>query len=135
MKASRGFTLIEVAIALAIVGIGVTTVLQLFSGGLRMEGIASSHAKAVIYARGLLDDILARPEILPGADQGKYDDGYHWERRVRQAPELTDHTSDLQTQSELTMYELEVTVLWPSSADREGTYTLRTLRVGPRPPE
>jgi general secretion pathway protein I len=135
MRASRGFTLIEVAIALAIVGIGVTTVLQLFSGGLRMEAGASTRAKAVIYARGLLDDVMARSEMVPGADQGRFNDGYHYERRVRLAPEATDQTSDLDVQSEIAMYEIEVTVLWPRDETREGTYTLRTLRVGQRPPQ
>jgi prepilin-type N-terminal cleavage/methylation domain-containing protein len=33
----RGFTLIEVAIAMAIVGVGVVTVLEIFSGALRTE--------------------------------------------------------------------------------------------------
>ena len=136
MKSSRGFTLIEVAIALAIVGIGVTTVLQLFSGGLRMEYSATTRAKAVLYARALFDDVMARSEILPTADQGRFTDGYHYERRIRLAPETTDQTSDLDVQSELAMYEIEVTVLWPSADPRrEGTYTLKTLRVAPKPPE
>src|SRR6266404_2579663 len=36
-RGARGFTLLEVAIALAILGVGVVTVLELFSAGLRME--------------------------------------------------------------------------------------------------
>ncbi len=135
MRRAGGFTLVEVAIALAIVGVGVTTVLQLFSGGLRMEGAASTRTKAVLYARAVFDDTLAHTEILPMADQGRFADGYRWERRVRLAPEYTDKTKDLDVQSELAMYEIEVTVLWPRDEVREGTYTLRTLRVGPPPPE
>ena len=134
-RSPHGFTLVEVAIALAIVGIGVTTVLQLFSGGLNMEAAATTRAKAVIYARGLYDDVMARPEIQPGADQGRYTDGYRWERKIRMAPEYMDKSGDLDVQSELTMYEIDVTVLWARDETREGFYKLRTLRVGPRPPE
>ena len=32
------------------------------------------------------------------------------------------------------MFEIEVSVLWPQTADREGVYTVRTLRVAPSPP-
>ncbi len=41
-----GFTLIEVVIALALLGIGLTVILELFSGGLRLA--RTSAAKAVL---------------------------------------------------------------------------------------
>ena len=41
---------------------------------------------------------------------------------------------ELDVKSEITLFEIEVSVLWPQTADREGVYTIRTLRVGPSPP-
>jgi general secretion pathway protein I len=129
-----GFTLLEVAVALAILGVGVVTVLELFSAALRMETAAGVRARAVTYAVALLDQTVARPDMKPESDQGQYDDGFRWERTIREAPELTDSTDDeLQFQSAVTMYEIEVSVLWPQTESREGVYTLRTLRAGPRP--
>src|SRR5262249_35838357 len=86
----RGVTLLEVAIALAILGGGGVTVLELFSAALRMESGAATRARAVVYARGLLDQTMALSEIRPGNDRGRFDDTYHWEVSVREAPEYTD---------------------------------------------
>jgi len=131
---SAGFTLLEVAIALAILGIGVVTVLELFSGALRMETAAGTRARAVIYARGLLDQTLTVSEVRAASDSGQFDNGYRWERMIRDAPEFTDQgDEDLGVQSEITLFEIEVSVLWPQSADREGVYTIHTLRLAPRP--
>lgn len=131
---ARGFTLLEVAVALAILGVGVVTVLELFSAGLRMASGAGTRAHAVVYARGLLDQTMALPEIRPGSDRGRFDDTFHWEVVVREAPEYTDRKDkhDLDVKSDLLMYEIEVSVLWPQSAAREGVYTIRTLRLAPR---
>jgi len=146
---AAGFTLLEVAIALAIVGVGVVTVLELFSAGLRMEGRAGTRAHAVVYARGLLDETFALPELKSGNGHGQYDDGYRWEWSIREAPEYTEgdrkeaglgnlkaKDRDFKTHDspadELTLYEVEVSVSWPESASREGVYTIRTLRVAPR---
>lgn len=129
-----GFTLLEVAVALAIMGVGVVTVLELFSGALRMETAAGTRARAVIFARGLLDQTLTVPEVRAASDRGQFDNGYRWERTIREAPEYTDQgDKDLDVESQLTLFEIEVSVLWPQAAGREGVYTIRTLRLAPRP--
>lgn len=131
--ARAGFTLLEVAVALSILGIGVVTVLELFSAALRMETGATVRARAVAYCVALLDQAMAQPEMKPASEQGQYEDGFRWERTIREAPEFTDNADGaLDFQSNVTVYEIEVSVLWPQSASREGVYTLRTLRVGPR---
>ncbi len=135
-RGARGFTLLEVAIALAILGVGVVTVLELFSAGLRMETGASVRSRAVVYARGLLDQTMALPEVRAGSDRGRFDDTYHWEVVVREAPEYTDDKDkdkhDLAIKNDFTMYEIAVSVLWSQAANREGVYTIRTLRLAPK---
>jgi general secretion pathway protein I len=133
-RRGAGFTLLEVAVALAILGVGVVTVLELFSGALRMETAAGTRSRAVIYARGVLDQVLTEPEMRVASDRGQFGNGYRWERTIREAPEFTDQEdTDLGVQSEITLFEIEVSVLWPQSANREGVYTIRTLKLAPRP--
>ena len=135
---ARGFTLLEVAIALAILGVGVVTVLELFSAALKMESSAGVRSRAVVYARGLLDQTMALPEVRAGSDRGRFDDMYHWEVVVREAPEYGQDKDkdkpahDLTIKSDFMMYEIEVSVLWSQTANREGVYTIRTLRLAPR---
>lgn len=132
---AAGFTLLEVAIAMAILGVGVTTVLQLFQAGLRMETTSGTRARAVIYARAVLDQVTALPEIEASSGRGDFENGYRYEWSVRKAPEYTDENErDLDVKTMVTMYEVEVSVLWPRSADRDSVYTLRTLRVASQPP-
>jgi len=130
-----GFTLIEVAVAMAIVGIGVVTIFEIFSASLRSERGAGIRARAVIRARALLEQTMTLPDPAPGHDKGDFGDGYRWERSVREArEELGGNHHDLDVKQDVTMYEIEVSVLWPQGPDREGVYTLRTLRVAPSPP-
>jgi prepilin-type N-terminal cleavage/methylation domain-containing protein len=132
---AAGFTLLEVAVAMAIAGIGVTTVLQLFSAGLRVETMSSTRARAVLYARAVLDQVTSITEFEAGSGRGDFENGYRYEWSVRKATEYTDEdTRDLDVKTGITMYEIEVSVLWPRSADRDGVYTLRTLRVASQPP-
>ncbi len=130
-----GFTLIEVAIAMAIVGVGVVAVLQIFSAALRTERGAAVRARAAMFARTLLEEKMTEPDPVPMQDSGELPDGYRFERRVREARDLLEDNNahDLDVKSDITLYEIEVSVLWAQAADREGVYTVRTLRVGPSP--
>lgn len=131
---ARGFTLIEVAIAMAIVGVGVVTVLEIFNAALRTERGAGIRTRAVVRARDILERTMTMPEPQPMQDSGDFGDGYRWERRVREAREFADTSSQqLDVKDDITMYEIEVSVTWPQAADREGVYTVRTLRVAPAP--
>lgn len=132
---ARGFTLIEVAIAMAIVGVGVVAVLEIFTAALRTERGAGVRAKAAMQARAILEQTMTEPDPVAMQDSGELPAGYRFERKVREAPEFTESNQrDLDVKSEITIFEIEVSVLWPQTADREGVYTVRTLRVGPSPP-
>lgn len=121
---------------MAIVGIGVVTALEVFNVALRTERGAGIRSRAVMRARDVLERTLILPELLPTQDSGDFGDGYRWERRIREARDLIQggNDRDLDIKSDLTLFEIEVSVLWSQTADREGVYTLRTLRVAPAPP-
>ena len=73
-----GFTLLEVLVALAVVGIAVAGVLQLTSQSLRLLKLTSEHVAAVNLA-----DRLAREASPQGEDAEHGDEGpFTWERRV-----------------------------------------------------
>ena len=131
---ARGFTLIEVAVAMAIVGVGVVTVLEIFNAALRTERGAGMRTRAAVRARDILERTMTMPEPVPLRDSGDFGDGYRWERSVREAREFAnDNSRQLDVKDDITMFEIEVSVSWPQAADREGVYTVRTLRVAPAP--
>ncbi len=119
---------------MAIVGVGVVAVLQIFTAALRTERGAGIRARAAMHARALLEQTMTEPDPVAGQDSGQLPDGYRYERRVREASELLEGTGrHLDVKSEITLFEIEVSVLWTQAEDREGVYTVRTLRVGPNP--
>jgi prepilin-type N-terminal cleavage/methylation domain-containing protein len=61
-----GFTLLEVVVAMAIVGLGVVTLLEIFSLGLRLGARSSFDTESMAYGRLVMDEVLARRDIDAG---------------------------------------------------------------------
>ena len=83
VKTCAGFTLIEVVVAMAIVGLGVVTLLEIFSLGLRLGTRSAERTKATAYSRQAIDEILARRELREGGEEGSIGDVHHWRIQVR----------------------------------------------------
>lgn len=78
-KSSAGFTLLEVVVAMAIVGLGVVTVMEVFSLGLRLTRTSSEKTQAVAVGRQVFDRILLRREPGDGLETGSLAEGYRWQ--------------------------------------------------------
>jgi len=81
----RGFTLLEVVVAMAIVGVGVVTVLQIFSSGLRLVGRTSIVSEATGLAREIMDETLSQHSSPAGEQTKAGRDGQRWMVEIRQA--------------------------------------------------
>src|SRR3970040_2166392 len=51
-----GFTLLEVLVAMTIVGLGVVTVIEVFSMGLRLGSRSADQTEAMTYGRQVMED-------------------------------------------------------------------------------
>ena len=63
LTSQRGFTLLEVVVAMAIVGLGVVTLLEIFSLGLRLGTRSFARSEAMTYGRQAIDGVLIRQRI------------------------------------------------------------------------
>src|SRR5262245_26993711 len=134
-RSRAGFTLLEVAVALAIVGIGMVALMQVFSGSLKLQDRASRQSRAVLVARVGMDELLMRPtdllrdgcEDLPGGA-----DGYRMRKCVRKAgaEDGVEDSNDPDVQTEQVLRYLEVAVAWDDGSG-EKTYTVRSMRLTP----
>lgn len=116
-----GFTLLEVMVALAILGIGILMVIQLFAGGLGVAASARDHTSAVFIAREKMAEALTdgalRPKVLKGEEPG----GFEW--RVDVSPydnRLTEKVPGLEV--------LKVVVKVNDRGGSGGGFTLTTLK-------
>ena len=122
---SPGFTLLEVIVAMTIVGIGVVTLLEIFSMGLRLGSRSSDATEAMTYSQQAMDEILLRRKIDEGAQQGSFDANTQWKLQIEPVRESTDLPS-LSSDWELQAITLNVRV---GNRGRERPVELRTLRL------
>lgn len=66
--ASRGFTLIEVLISMAIIGVGLIALVTLFPVGLRSSRLAGDFTTASFIGQQALDNIRAAAQVYDSAD-------------------------------------------------------------------
>ena len=128
----RGFTLLEVAVAVAVLGVLLGTKMQVISAGLTLEYKAGHLGRAVLKARALMDELATEIELRDGVEEGMDDDGLRWRRSVRRATpeEGGDEDDEFDFEHEYALRFLEVVVAW-GEGDVEKTYTVQSLRFGP----
>jgi len=120
-----GFTLLEVIVAMTIVGIGVVTLLEIFSSGLRLGSRSSAATEAIIYGRQAMDEILLRRRIEEGPQQGSLNERARWKLGVEPVREPSD-TLSLSSAWELKEITLDMRV---TDTGRDRPVELRTYRL------
>ena len=118
---NRGFTLIEVVVALAILGVGLTVIIELFSGGLRLGRASIEYTKAVNYARMKMEETMMKPTIEEGTQEGESDDKiFRWQTGVKRVDLLSiDKSIDYKPPVEL--FRVKIDVFWKSGSKEKST--------------
>ena len=120
-RGSSGFTLIEVMVALAILGIAVVTIIQLFSQGLRLLKLSGDHQQAVLLADQKTRELTSFTEGVEGGEEGSFS----WERRVMTTPVPEELTAG--GAAPLRVFQVSVLVRWGVNRQVQ-VATFRTAR-------
>ena len=120
-KRNKGFTLIEVVVALAILGVGLTVIIELFSGGLRVGRTSIEYTKAVNYARVKMEEIAMKPVVGEGTEEGESEDKtFRWQLGVKKVDLLSiDKSVDYKPPIEL--FQIKIDVFWRSGSKERST--------------
>src|SRR5690606_343726 len=79
VASQRGYTLIEVIVAFALLALGLTLLLGTLSGSTRQVRWAADAGRATLHAQSLLDTVGIIKPLQPGQRTGDFDDGrYRW---------------------------------------------------------
>ena len=142
MKRTRGFTLLEVMIAVAIIA---TTLLYLVlarNRAVTQAADTNNYLLAVQLADMKLADILTHPDKLNGDESGDFSDEakflkntdlteYTWRSTVEE--EQSNATDDTGNEPpEFVAWRVEVAVSYPGVHDERETYTLETIALRPQ---
>ena len=120
-----GFTLLEVLVALTIVGLGVVTLLQIFSLGLRLQSRSNVRTEAIVQGSRVMDELLARKKLIERSESGKLGPEGRWTAQIQT---MRDAPSSLGLSGnwELKEIALEMTL---RDGERERRMDLTTLRL------
>jgi general secretion pathway protein I len=122
----RGYTLIEVLVAMVILALTLTVIFRIFSGGLHKIGVATDYTRAVMVAESVLAATGNTERLIAGETSGRLLDQYRWSRSVTRFPSGTAVSS--QRNKLVNAYQVSVVVKWPA---RDGfrNLNLTTLKL------
>lgn len=119
---SRGFTLIEIMVALTVMGFAVVSLVQLFSSNLRMIGTSQEYLMALTRAESMMREIVESDRIEEKSWTELTDQGYQVAVTVSETQkERTDNLP-------IKLLQIELVFSW-EKAPRRRSMTLRTLAV------
>jgi prepilin-type N-terminal cleavage/methylation domain-containing protein len=72
----KGFTLLEILLAISILGVALTVIMQQFSAGLRIGHTSRTYTTATAYAKQKLEEFQLEEEMEEGEEAGDFEDGY-----------------------------------------------------------
>jgi general secretion pathway protein I len=117
---NKGFTLIEVLVAVAILGVGLTVLIELFSGGLRLGRASEEYTKAVNYARIKMEEIAVKPTIKEGSEEGEFNETFRWQVEVKKIEILPiENKPDFKPPAQF--FQVQINIIWKSGSKEKST--------------
>jgi type II secretion system protein I len=117
-----GFTLLEVLVATALLGIAVAVILQLFSANLRALSVSEDFVQASINAEAKMREVLDDDKPSEKSFSEITDDGYRMDIWIKDTLQERTDTIDMK------LFQIDVTVRWIKGT-KERSFTLRSLKA------
>lgn len=146
-RRNQGFSLLEVLVAFAILGISIGVIFQIFSTGLRAAKLSEEYTHATVLAESKLAGIGVATPYEEGVEEGTFNDKYSWRATILpyEEPEgaavvpygavegevKPEEEFEAIVNAPVSPYLVSVEVFW-KEADKERSVVLKTLRLGPK---
>jgi general secretion pathway protein I len=121
---NRGFTLIEILVAISVLSIALVVILQLISGGLRSGRLSDAYAKGIFHAREKMEEILLGTEFTEGVSEGEFEDAYRWRSEIVREEQPEEEAKKLPFDA----YHIRVDIFW-DEGEREKNFGIATMKV------
>lgn len=124
----NGFTLMEVLVAIAILGIGLGILLELFSGGLRSARTSEEYTRALWYGKAKMEEMLTAKDLSEGVTEDTFDSQFSWKSEVIKANPSVGQEGTVNASLPVDLYKIMVKVTWPSGQG-ERSLEMESLRA------
>jgi prepilin-type N-terminal cleavage/methylation domain-containing protein len=121
-KGECGFTLLEVLVALVILSIAITLIIQLYAANLRSVSISGNMAAVAAWSDVKIREILAEPSLTEKAWREITNDGYRIEVSIVEV--LKERTDNLPVK----MMEVTLIVRWDEGR-KERNLQLKSVKM------
>ena len=127
-RSQGGFTLLEVLLAVIILGLSITAILQQFSVALRAGSTSRDVSRAVLYAKEKLEELKMAQDLSGSAGSGAFEDGYTWETQVTPYSIPEPEGEEVSGQLKHEILQLTARVMW-HYGEQEKRVELTTLKM------
>jgi prepilin-type N-terminal cleavage/methylation domain-containing protein len=122
VASNKGFTLLEILVALAILATAVTIIFQLFSAGLRNVAVSEDVVSAAIRAEAKMREVLSNEELTENSWTETTTDGYTFAVNITEA--LQEKTDSLPVQ----VLQVDLAITWTKNS-KERSLRLKTYKT------
>jgi prepilin-type N-terminal cleavage/methylation domain-containing protein len=122
-KKESGFTLMEILVALTLMGITITAFIQLFSGSLRTVAKSEDYVYATMKADAAMRDVMERSDLQEGTWSETDSEGYISEVTVTEIEK--ERFVDLE---EYKLFQIDLVLKW-MKGDSERSIKLSSLQT------
>jgi len=128
MRLDRGFTLIEILVAISVLAISLVVILQLFSGGLKSVRLSNQYTRAIFYAREKMEEILLMEDLEAGSQEGSQEDESEDPFRWRAEIVLIEPEEEEASKLPFDTLGIMVDVMW-QEGEKEKHFQISTMKV------
>jgi prepilin-type N-terminal cleavage/methylation domain-containing protein len=122
VASNKGFTLLEILVALAILATAVTIIFQLFSAGLRNVAVSEDVVSAAVRAEAKMREVLSNEELTENSWTETTTDGYTFAVNITEA--LQEKTDSLPVQ----VLQVDLAITWTKNS-KERSLRLKTYKT------
>lgn len=129
-RSQRGFMLIEVIVAFALLALALTFLLGSLSSAARQIRMADNAGRATMHAQSLLAQVGVGEVLQPGRREGNFDSGrYRWTLEVSPYADPSRPPAPVNDPGAPRLLQLHLEMKWGEAAGERLQW--RTLRLAP----
>ena len=121
---NRGFTLIEILVAISILSISLVVIFQLFSGGLKSSRLSDQYTRGIFHAKEKMEEILLSTEFAEEVSEGEFEDSFRWKSKIVPIEQAEEEASKLPFNT----YNIKVDIFWDEGY-KEKRFSISTMKV------